>query len=85
MIKRITSEELSKEDIIKNLEYAANVLEIVYIDETKYVSIYLIIPLSVFMVYIYIYIVWINNLETLYYIVLLSILCFQGAHCFIKP
>ena len=35
MLKKIAREEISKEDLIKNLEYAAQVLETVYIDETR--------------------------------------------------
>ena len=33
--RKMEKEELSKEDLRKNLEYAASVLENVYIDETR--------------------------------------------------
>ncbi|XP_074662330.1 dual specificity calcium/calmodulin-dependent 3',5'-cyclic nucleotide phosphodiesterase 1A-like [Tubulanus polymorphus] len=35
LVKRLEKDDLSKEDIIKNLVYAASVLETVYIDETR--------------------------------------------------
>lgn len=35
MLKKIAQDEISKEDLMKNLEYAAQVLETVYIDETR--------------------------------------------------
>ena len=36
ILKRIAKDDIAKEDLIKNLEYAASVLETVYIDETRY-------------------------------------------------
>ena len=44
IVKKIQSDEISKEDLIKNLEYAAQVLETVYIDETRCV----LLVLSIF-------------------------------------
>ncbi|CAL1526602.1 unnamed protein product [Lymnaea stagnalis] len=35
LVRRLEKEELNKDDMRKNLEYAANVLETVYIDETR--------------------------------------------------
>ncbi|XP_055869457.1 dual specificity calcium/calmodulin-dependent 3',5'-cyclic nucleotide phosphodiesterase 1C-like isoform X4 [Biomphalaria glabrata] len=35
LVRRLEKEDLNKEDMKKNLEYAANVLETVYIDETR--------------------------------------------------
>ncbi|ELU10052.1 hypothetical protein CAPTEDRAFT_103680 [Capitella teleta] len=35
MLKKISQDEISKEDLMRNLEYAAQVLETVYIDETR--------------------------------------------------
>ncbi|XP_064646954.1 dual specificity calcium/calmodulin-dependent 3',5'-cyclic nucleotide phosphodiesterase 1A-like isoform X7 [Lineus longissimus] len=35
ILKRLQKDDISKEDLIKNLEYAASVLETVYIDETR--------------------------------------------------
>ena len=35
ILKKIQKDDISKEDLIKNLEYAASVLETVYIDETR--------------------------------------------------
>ena len=37
ILKKIQKDDLSKDDLIKNLQYAASVLETVYIDETRYV------------------------------------------------
>ena len=34
-MKKLQKDDISKEDLIKNLEYAASVLETVYIDETR--------------------------------------------------
>ncbi len=35
LLQKAQTEELAKEDLIKNLQYAAAVLETVYIDETR--------------------------------------------------
>lgn len=35
LVRRLQKEDISKEDLQKNLEYAASVLETVYIDETR--------------------------------------------------
>ena len=35
IVKKLQKDDISKEDLIKNLEYAASVLETVYIDETR--------------------------------------------------
>ncbi|KAH3749376.1 hypothetical protein DPMN_183873, partial [Dreissena polymorpha] len=35
IVRKLQKEEISKEDLLKNLEYAAQVLETVYIDETR--------------------------------------------------
>ena len=35
IIKKLQKDEISKDDLVKNLEYAASVLETVYIDETR--------------------------------------------------
>ena len=35
LLRKIQKEEVSKDDLQKNLEYAAQVLETVYIDETR--------------------------------------------------
>ncbi|XP_053385737.1 dual specificity calcium/calmodulin-dependent 3',5'-cyclic nucleotide phosphodiesterase 1C-like [Mercenaria mercenaria] len=35
IVRKLQKEEVSKEDLLKNLEYAAQVLETVYIDETR--------------------------------------------------
>lgn len=35
ILKKLQKDDINKEDLTKNLEYAASVLETVYIDETR--------------------------------------------------
>ena len=37
IVKKLGKDDIPREDLLKNLEYAAQVLETVYIDETKWV------------------------------------------------
>ena len=39
IVKKLQKDDITKEDLIKNLEYTASVLETVYIDETRLVKI----------------------------------------------
>lgn len=36
ILRKLQKDDIAKDDLIKNLEYAASVLEFVYIDETRY-------------------------------------------------
>ena len=38
ILRKLRKDELTKEDLLRNIEYAASVLETVYIDETRKVS-----------------------------------------------
>lgn len=38
LLRRIQKDDISKQDLQKNIEYAASVLETVYIDETRLVT-----------------------------------------------
>jgi len=38
IVRKLQKDDIAKDDLLKNLEYAAQVLETVYIDETRWVQ-----------------------------------------------